>query len=95
MDEGNNDPRDWHKANGQFELCNGYGFRGGRARAEKLSPERRREIAAMGFQALADKYFKGDRRKCRDWLVDAGILTQLFGREYMRRTHPLPDPGSD
>ncbi len=95
MDEGNNDPRDWHKANGQFELCNGYGFRGGRARAEKLSPERRREIAAMGFQALADKHFKGNRQEAKEWLFYAGVLTQLFGREHMRRTHPLPGAESD
>lgn len=33
---------------------------GGRARAAKLTPERRREIARAGLQALADKLFDGD-----------------------------------
>lgn len=76
---------------GRFDLCNSHSFKGGRARAEKLSPERRREIAQAGFQGLADRHFKGDRRKAAEWLRSAGVLTGLFGRDYARRECPLPD----
>src|ERR1700682_4511645 len=44
---------------------------GGRARAARLAPERRRAIAAMGFQALVDQRFGGDRRAAIEWLVAA------------------------
>jgi hypothetical protein len=49
---------------------------GGRARAARLSPARRRAIAAMGFQALVDQRFGGDRRAAIDWLVAAGLAAQ-------------------
>ena len=49
---------------------------GGLARAARLSPERRRAIAAMGFQALVEKRFGGDRRAAVAWLVAAGLAAQ-------------------
>src|SRR5512135_543574 len=49
---------------------------GGRARAARLAPERRRAIAAMGFQALVDQRFGGDRRAAIEWLVAAGLAAQ-------------------
>ena len=49
---------------------------GGLARAARLSPARRREIAAMGFQALVDKRFGGDRRAAINWLIAAGLAAQ-------------------
>ena len=49
---------------------------GGLARAARLTPARRREIAAMGFQALVDKRFGGDRRAAVAWLVAAGLAAQ-------------------
>ena len=48
---------------------------GGLARAG-LARARRREIAAMGFQALVDKRFGGDRRAAIEWLVAAGLAAQ-------------------
>jgi hypothetical protein len=49
---------------------------GGLARAARLSPTRRREIAAMGFQALVDQRFGGDRRAAIDWLTRKGRAAQ-------------------
>ena len=49
---------------------------GGLARAARLSPARRREIAARGFQALVEKRFGGDRRAAIEWLVAAGLAAQ-------------------
>ena len=49
---------------------------GGLARAARLTPARRREIAAMGFQALVDKRFGGDRRAAIDWLTRKGRAAQ-------------------
>jgi hypothetical protein len=49
---------------------------GGRARAARLAPARRREIAAMGFRALVEKRFGGDRRAAINWLIAAGLAAQ-------------------
>jgi hypothetical protein len=40
---------------------------GGLARARALSPDRRSAIAALGFAALVEKRFGGDRRAAIDW----------------------------
>lgn len=45
---------------------------GGIARAEKLSAERRRAIARMGWEALVRRRFGGDRDAAKAWLVGAG-----------------------
>jgi len=45
---------------GAFKIGNAEAAVGGRARAAKLSPERRREIALAGLQAIADRLFDGD-----------------------------------
>ena len=42
---------------------------GGKARAARLSPERRREIARMGFQAMVARRFGGDREAALEWLT--------------------------
>jgi len=49
---------------------------GGLARARALSPARRSTIAALGFAALVEKRFGGDRRAAIDWLVAAGLAAQ-------------------
>jgi hypothetical protein len=49
---------------------------GGLARAARLAPARRREIARMGFAALVGKRFAGDRRAAIAWLVAAGLAAQ-------------------
>lgn len=45
---------------GRFTSGNGYASVGGRVRAERLTPERRREIARSGWQARVDRYYHGD-----------------------------------
>ena len=49
---------------------------GGLARARALSPDRRSAIAALGFAALVEKRFGGDRRAAIEWLVAAGLAAQ-------------------
>jgi hypothetical protein len=55
---------------GRFLAGNRLASAGGKARAEKLTPEQRHAIAKAGFAALATKYFDGRRRKCAAWLFD-------------------------
>ena len=61
------------------------------ARATRLSPERRREIAAMGFQALVDQRFAGDRRAAIDWLTRKGLAA--LDAEYPAPLRKFVDPG--
>jgi hypothetical protein len=49
---------------------------GGLARARALSPARRSAIAALGFAALVEKRFGGDRAAAIAWLVAAGLAAQ-------------------
>jgi hypothetical protein len=46
---------------------------GGLARTTRLTPERRSEIARLGFQAWVEKRFGGDRRAAIDWLTRTGL----------------------
>lgn len=79
------------KTDGRFDLCNPYCFKGGRARAEKLTPERRREIAKMGFAALVEKRFGGDRLAARLYL---GLLGAWASDAPYRDLFPkFPHPG--
>lgn len=49
---------------------------GGKARAEKLSQARRKEIAAMGFAAMVKKHC-GNRRKAGvQWLNEKGKIAK-------------------
>ncbi len=57
-------------AAGRFTRGNEHASAGGRARAEKLSPARRREIARAGFAALSVLYFDGSKRAAAAWLFD-------------------------
>ena len=64
---------------------------GGLARAARLSPERRREIARMGFQALVEKRFGGDRAAAIDWITQKGLAAQ--DAEYPPPLRKFFDPG--
>lgn len=64
---------------GRFLPGNGYASAGGRARAAKLTPQRRREIAAAGLAALAARQFGGDRAAAAAWLSAVGSWAGLFG----------------
>ena len=67
-------------------------------RAKALSPERRREIAKMGFQALVDKYWQGDREAAKKWLTGKGLWAQDKGYRDKGMgvfEDPGPHPASD
>ena len=49
---------------------------GGPAHARALSPARRSAIAALGFAALVEKRFGGDRRAAIEGRVAAGLAAQ-------------------
>ncbi len=49
-----------------------FGARGGRARAARLTPEERVELARLGLQAVADRYFGGDVIAAQAWLAVRG-----------------------
>ena len=81
---------------------------GGIARAAKLSPARRREIAALGFAGLVEKRFGGDRQAAIDWLTRKGLaaldsdfptpMRKFFDPGPMPPAEPRPDrliPGID
>ncbi len=59
-----------------FAPGNAEAAAGGRARAEKLDPERRREIASQGGQAgwpaLVDKWFNGNEAAAREFVGKRG-----------------------
>ena len=57
-------------ARGRFVAGNSFASLGGKARAAKLTPSERRQIAKNGFQALARQRFNGKRRKAAAWLFD-------------------------
>lgn len=59
-----------------FQPGNSHAAAGGRARAEALSPERRAEIARLGFEATTEKYFDGDAERHAQWLVETGLAAQ-------------------
>ena len=62
---------------------------GGLARARALSPERRKEIAAMGFAALVERRFAGDRARAIEWLTAKG----LAALDPFPANHVWADPG--
>lgn len=94
----NRDPR-----TGRFVAHNLASYQGGRARAERLSPQRRRAIASMGFAAFVAKRFGGDRQAAVRWLGQLGAWAveeaayrncpQIYKPGYW--PHPGPCPHSD
>jgi hypothetical protein len=55
-----------------FTQGNAYAAEGGRARAAKLSPERRREIARAGWLGRVRRQFGGDVDAARAYIADLG-----------------------
>jgi hypothetical protein len=56
----------------RFTQGNTYAAEGGRARAAKLSPERRREIARLGWLGRVHRQFGGDVDAARAYVADLG-----------------------
>jgi hypothetical protein len=71
--------------------------RGGRARAAKLSADRRRDIARMGWLALVERRFAGDAQAAREWLRAKGLWAndQSLPPEIRRFRDPGPMPQGD
>lgn len=78
---------------GRFTHGNTFASAGGRARAEKLSRLRRRQIARMGYRAMVDKHFLGDFRAQRAYFAALGV----WNSEKVFLGTPVPvraeDPG--
>ena len=64
---------------------------GGLARAARLTPARRRAIARMGFAALVEKRFGGDRRAAIEWLTRKGLAA--LDADYPPPLRKFFDPG--
>lgn len=77
---------------GRFAKGNSLAAQGGQARAQKLSPQQRSQIAAKGFQTMVERHFDGDRQKAKAWLTARGLWTLDSG--YRQRGFGIfPDPG--
>ena len=50
--------------------------RGGRARAARLSPARRSQIARLGWLAMVARRFAGDAAAAKRWLTMKGLAAQ-------------------
>lgn len=59
-----------------FTPGNPHAASGGHARAAKLTPDQRSEIARAGYQATTDAHFAGDADKHNQWLAQAGLAAQ-------------------
>lgn len=80
-------------SNGRFLPGHKFASEGGKARAEKLSAHRRREIASKGYKAMVSKYFNGNKAAANAWLAAKGLFTQDgAARDYDWRFQ-YPDPG--
>jgi hypothetical protein len=77
--------------NGHFLPGHRWASKGGQARAKKLTAQRRREIAAKGFQAVVDKRFGGDREAAKGWLVKKGHWAN--DQHYPPSFQVFEDPG--
>jgi hypothetical protein len=79
-------------ASGRFVAGNPWASSGGQARAERLTPERRREIAAAGWAGFVARRFGGDPEAARAWL---GQLGAWASDAPYRATFPIfQDPGA-
>lgn len=85
---------------GRFAPGNPYAAQGGQVRATKLSPDRRRAIARLGFLAFVDRYFAGDRTAAVAWLGRLGawaadqtfVGSPIYKPDVYRHPGPLRRP---
>lgn len=82
-------------AAGRFAQGNPWAARGGQARADALTPDRRREIATQGFAGLVLKRFRGDRAAALAYLGNLGAWASDRGYAAVGLgvfSHPGPMP---
>lgn len=58
---------------GRFTQGNEFASTGGKARAQKLSRRRRRQIARRARAAMVNRHFLGDDRAQRDYFAALGV----------------------
>ncbi len=92
-------PNTDRNAAGHFLPGNTTAQRGGQARAAKLSPARRQEIARAGWQALVERHFAGDEQAAGEYISRLGAWaaeqTAYAGSPIYQPVwaHPGPLPG--
>lgn len=72
---------------GRFTAGNPYSSIGGRSQKAK-HPDKLSQWGKLGFQAFADRHFKGDRAAAKKWLSDQGVY---WGDPY-REIFPIGPP---
>jgi hypothetical protein len=79
---------------GRFASGNPYAGDGGRARAARLTPERRREIARAGWLGLVARRFGGDREAAARWFGELGAWATdaIYRDRFPVFEHPGPCP---
>jgi len=75
-----------------FQPGNSHAASGGRARAAALTPERRAEIARMGFEATTERYFDGDAAAHIEWFIRTGQAVQDANYPAWMRVFKTPQP---
>jgi hypothetical protein len=80
---------------GRFVAGNQVARVGGRVRAARLTPDRRREIARAGWDALVKQRFDGDEEAARHWLGKLGAWASdaAYRDVCPKFEHPGPCPG--
>lgn len=82
---------------GRFLPGHSLASKGGKARAAALTPERRRDIARQGRQAMIARHFNGDAYAADQWLARKGQYAQdrdISTRWYYQAEDPGPHPGA-
>ena len=79
---------------GLFVRGNPWASQGGRARAERLTPQQRRAIARQGFAAFVERRFGGDREAAVSWLGTLGAWASdaPYRDRFPVFDHPGPCP---
>ena len=79
---------------GQFVRANTLASKGGRARARKLTPQHRHEIARQVCVALVASHFAGDEAAARRWWGEIGKWASDVAAGYAgTRMHVFHHPG--
>lgn len=84
-------------AHGRFTPGNPYASKGGKARAERLTSEQRKEIARKGFYGLVAQRFNDDRDAACSWLGKLGAWASdaPYRDSFPLFPHPGPCPGGE
>ncbi len=79
-------------ARGRFAPGNQVSSQGGRARAAKLSPRRRKAIARKGYRTMVTRHFGGDQVAQRKYFGELGVYNYEVQAGTFRPGSPLRTP---